>query len=75
MSIQKNIKSDFMRTEFIKLFAELNATELENLTRVVKETTTTRIHADSAKPVFTAANLWNIHNMKYSRSIRQAFIP
>jgi len=75
MSIQKNIKSDFMRTEFIKLFAELNATELENLTRVVKETTTAPAHADSVKPIFTAANLWNIHNMRHGRSIRRAFIP
>jgi hypothetical protein len=75
MSIQKNIKTDYMRTEFIKLFAELNAAELENLTRVVKETTTAPTHTDSAKPIFTAANLWNIHNMRYSRSIRTAFIP
>jgi len=73
-SIQKNIKTDYMRTEFIKLFAELNATELENLTRVVKETTTAPTHADT-KPIFTAANLWNIHNMKNSRSVRKAFIP
>ncbi|HEX5152105.1 MAG TPA: hypothetical protein VFW07_11710 [Parafilimonas sp.] len=64
-----------MRTEFIKLFAELNASELENLTRIVKETTTAPTHADSAKPIFTAANLWNIHNMRNSRSIRKAFIP
>jgi len=75
MSIQKTIKSDFMRTEFIKLFAELNATELENLTRVAKETTTAPAHTDPVKTVFTAANLWNIHNMKNTRSIRQAFIP
>jgi len=64
-----------MRTEFIKLFAELNATELENLTREVKETIAAPVHTDNGKPVFTAANLWNIHNMKNSRSIRSAFIP
>lgn len=75
MSIEKNIKTDYMRTEFIKLFAELNAMELENLTRIVKETTNAPTHSDSAKPIFTAANLWNIHNMKHGRSIRQAFIP
>ena len=49
-----------MRTEFINLFAELNATELENLTRETKETLAYENQAKSVKPIFTAANVWNI---------------
>ncbi len=52
-----------MRTEFISLFAELNAMELELLTKEVKETVE-KVHVESVKPAFTAADLWNIHNMK-----------
>ena len=55
---------DFMRTEFISLFAELNATELELLTKEVKETVAKDTHVRNAKLAFTAADLWNIHNMK-----------
>jgi hypothetical protein len=62
-----------MRTEFIKLFAEINATELESLTKEVKETIAPVAHAENAKPAFTAANLWNIHNMKRTRVPRKAF--
>ena len=64
-----------MRTEFIKLFAELNAAGLETLSRESRETVGTDAHNDNGKPVFTAANLWNIHNMKRSRLVRKAFIP
>jgi hypothetical protein len=63
-----------MRTEFINLFAELNASELENLTRDVKETAATVVHVENAKPVFIAANLWNIQNMKRTRLPRRIFI-
>ena len=63
-----------MRTEFISLFAELNASELENLTREVKETVAITVPAENAKPVFTATNLWNIHNMKRTRLPRRTFI-
>ena len=63
-----------MRTEFINLFAELNASELENLTREVKETVATAVHAENVKPVFIAANLWNIHNMKRTWLPRRTFI-
>ena len=62
-----------MRTEFINLFAEINATELENLTREIKETVATEIHVENAKPVFTAADLWNIHNMKRTRVSRRNY--
>ena len=62
-----------MRTEFISLFAELNALELENLTREVKETVATEAHIENAKPVFTAANLWNIHNQKRVRTSRRYY--
>jgi hypothetical protein len=63
-----------MRTEFIKLFAELNASELETLTMEIKETIATPVHVENAKPVFTAANLWNIHNMKRTWLPRRTFI-
>jgi len=53
-----------MRTEFISLFAELNAIELELLTKEVKETVAKDTHVKNAEPAFTAADLWNIHNMK-----------
>jgi hypothetical protein len=53
-----------MRTEFISLFAELNAMELEFLTKEVKETVAKDLAAKNVKPAFTAADLWNIHNMK-----------
>ena len=60
-----------MRTEFIELFAELNAHELENLTSEIKETIANDSHAKSLKAEFTAANLWNIHNMRRDRSSRR----
>ena len=60
-----------MRTEFINLFAEINANELENLTREIKETIATGMHVENTKPVFTAADLWKIHNMKRTRSPRR----
>lgn len=60
-----------MRTEFISLFAELNAEELKNLTSETKETIATDVHPKNVKPVFTAANLWSIHNMKRSRTLRR----
>lgn len=63
-----------MRTEFIKMFAEINATELESLTKEVKETVAPVAHTENAKPVFTAANLWNIHNMKRTRVVGRAFL-
>ena len=64
-----------MRTEFINLFAEINAAELEVLTGEVKETSAKDGHGENAKPVFTAANLWNIHNMKRTWEARRTFIP
>jgi len=69
----KNNKIKNMRTEFISLFAELNAKELENLTKEVPETITVHTHAENAKPLFTAANLWNIHNMRKERVSRRMF--
>ena len=60
-----------MRTEFISLFAELNAIELENLTRETKETVAKHVQVKNAKPVFTAANLWNIQNMRRERTSRR----
>ena len=62
-----------MRTEFINLFAELNAQELENLTKETRETVAVHNHAENAKPGFTAANLWNIHNMKKERVSRRIY--
>ena len=63
-----------MRSEFSNLFAELNASEMENITRDIKETMASPAYAENAKPVFTAANLWNIHNMKRTREPRKTFI-
>ena len=64
-----------MRTEFINLFAEINAAELEMLTREVKETRAMDVHVENTKTAFTAANLWNIHNMKRTWEPRRTFIP
>ncbi|MGN6212976.1 hypothetical protein [Parafilimonas sp.] len=57
-----------MRTEFINQFAEMNALTLENLIKETKETVATDVHAENTKPVFTAANLWNIHNKRRVRA-------
>lgn len=63
-----------MRTEFINLFAEINARELENLTREIKEVAPASIPVANGKPAFTAANLWNIHNRKRIWGPRKLFI-
>jgi hypothetical protein len=60
-----------MRTQLTSLFTTLNYTELENLTKEVKETIAADIQVKSMAPVFTAANLWNIHNMKRVRTSRR----
>lgn len=60
-----------MRTQLTSLFATLNTTEFENLTREIKETVATDIQVRNVKPVFTAANLWNIHNMRRERTARR----
>ena len=70
---QKTIKNKIMRNEFISQFAELNATTLENLTRDVKESVAVETHEENTKQVFTAANLWNIHNRRRVREPRRAF--
>ena len=64
-----------MRNEFISLFAEINAQELETLTRETKETFATDVYAENARPVFTAANLWKIRSMRKTRLVRRTFIP
>ena len=60
-----------MRTEFISLFAELNAMELENLTRETRETIAADVHVENKKTAFTAANLWSIHNQRRERTSRR----
>ncbi|MFT4155947.1 hypothetical protein [Parafilimonas sp.] len=60
-----------MRNEFISLFAALNATELESLIGETRETITADAPVQNKKPVFTAANLWSIHNMKRTRTSRR----
>ena len=63
-----------MRTEFINLFRELNRSEMEKIAGNTTEPVTSPVHVENAKPVFTAANLWNIHNMKRTREPRKTFI-
>jgi len=63
-----------MRTEFINLFRELNRSEMEKITGNMTEVVASPAHVENAKPVFTAANLWNIHNMKRNREPRKTFI-
>jgi hypothetical protein len=63
-----------MRTEFINQFAELNAMALENLTRETKETVAANVHIENTKPVFTAANLWNIHNKRKVRVAGRMYV-
>ena len=63
-----------MKTQFVNLFRELNRSEIENLTGNMKETIASPVQVENAKPVFTAANLWNIHNMKRTRETRRTFI-
>ena len=63
-----------MRTEFINLFADINARELENLTREIKEVIPASTPVVNGKPGFTAANLWNIHNHKRTFGPRKLFI-
>jgi hypothetical protein len=63
-----------MRTEFINQFAELNAITLENLIRETKETVAINVHVENTRPVFTAANLWNIHNKRKVRAGGRMFV-
>ena len=63
-----------MKTEFVNLFRELNRSEMESFTGSSKETFASPASIENAKPVFTAANLWNIHNMKRTREPRKTFI-
>ena len=63
-----------MRTEFINLFRELNRSEMEKITGNMTEVVASPAHVENAKPVFTAANLWNIHNMKRNSEPRKTFI-
>ena len=60
-----------MRTQLTSLFTTLNTTELEALTMEIKETVATDIQVKNVKPAFTAANLWNIHNMRRERTSRR----
>ncbi len=69
--INQPIKYFKMRTQLTSLFTTLNSTALENLTREIKETVATGIQVRNVKPVFTAANLWNIHNMRRERTSRR----
>ena len=69
--INQPIKYFKMRTQLTSLFTTLNTTEFENLTREIKETVATGIQVRNVKPVFTAANLWNIHNMRRERTARR----
>ena len=62
-----------MRTEFINRFTELNASALENAASATKEIFT-NAPVENAKPVFTAANLWNIHNQRRVRVTARAFL-
>jgi hypothetical protein len=62
-----------MRTEFVSLFAEINAKHLEELTKEVKETIAHDVDVKIVKPVFTAANLWSIHNRKRSSAGRRNY--
>ena len=63
-----------MRTEFVNLFREMNRSEMEKVAGNITGTVASPVHAENAKPVFTAANLWNIHNMKRTREPRKTFI-
>ena len=63
-----------MRTEFVNLFRELNRSEIEKIAGNSTEVVASPLHVENAKPVFTAANLWNIHNMKRTREPRKTFI-
>lgn len=47
-----------------ELLITLTENELEVLTREIKETIAFDAMAKKTKPVFTAANLWNIHKMR-----------
>ncbi len=63
-----------MRTEFINQFTELNTMELENLTKETKESVAANVQVENSKLVFTAANLWNIHNMRRIRIPGRVFV-
>lgn len=63
-----------MRTEFVSLFAEMNAKHFEELTKEVKETIAHDVEIKTVKPAFTAANLWNIHNRRRSSAGRRNYI-
>ncbi|MFT4155946.1 hypothetical protein [Parafilimonas sp.] len=63
-----------MRNKFISQFAELNAMELETSIRAARETVTVEGYTENARPVFTAANLWNIHNKRRMRITGRMFV-
>ena len=63
-----------MRTEFVSLFAELNAQQLDELTKETKETIAQNVDVKTANPIFTAADLWDIRNRRKSSMARRNFI-
>lgn len=56
-----------MKTNSKNLLIDINANELRELTKEVKETIATDINLNE-KPMFSAADLWNIQR---TRRIRQ----
>ncbi|GHV51433.1 hypothetical protein FACS1894168_3670 [Deltaproteobacteria bacterium] len=60
-----------MKTQQKQLFANLTQVEVAQLTAETKETVATATILKTAKPVLSAANLWNIHRMKRVRVQRR----
>ncbi len=61
-----------MKTQNTNLLTELDRTEINNLTKQVKETVATNVATH--KPVFSAADLWNIQRTNRPRTQRRLFV-
>jgi hypothetical protein len=70
---QKHLKIDFMRTDNTNLFAQISNGHLNQLVKGVKETVASETNMENSKPVFAAADLWNIQRMRRTRIQRRTF--
>lgn len=69
----KTIKNTFMKLEK-NMFTNLNKTEVNELTKEVKETIALDYQAQAPKAAFCVADLWNIQKMKKVRAYRREII-
>ncbi|GAC1439762.1 MAG: hypothetical protein NVSMB63_05350 [Sediminibacterium sp.] len=63
-----------MKTQNTTFFQALDAEQLDNLVKEVKETIAADISRINDKPVFSAADLWNLQRMRRIRITRRHLV-